>query len=213
MQVSIQIRQRQEMQQVNTKLHINLSQGIIDIEGDPELAREIYSDFKEQLLNLTQSNSTPNTEDLPKPTDNSNDGNKTKQRPKPKRRSASKKKTSEEERSSVLADAPQLDKHLDTSGLPKYYEQFEPKNHPEKILIFLKFMTQNLGIENPNTDQFYTCYEKMDERIPKVFSQAFRDASGRKFGFIDYNSPTDIQVTTSGTNHFKFDLKKKEGIE
>ena len=82
-------------------------------------------------------------------------------------------------------------------------------NHSERILVFLKFMTDELKVAAPNTDQFYTCYERVDERVPKVFSQAFRNASGRDFGYIDYNSATDIQVTTVGNNHFKFDLKKK----
>ena len=31
------------------KLHINLSQGVLELEGDPEFVREIYSDFKDQL--------------------------------------------------------------------------------------------------------------------------------------------------------------------
>jgi len=104
---------------------------------------------------------------------------------------------------------PKLDKNLDTSGLPDFYDQFEAKNNAEKILIFLKFMNDELQIVPPNTDQFYTCFEKVDERVPKVFSQAFRDASGRKFGYIDYNSPTDICLTTTGNNYFKFDLKRK----
>jgi hypothetical protein len=52
-------------------------------------------------------------------------------------------------------------------------------------------------------------FEKVNERVPKAFSQAFRDASGRKFGYIDYNSPTDIRLTTTGNNYFKFDLNRK----
>jgi hypothetical protein len=55
----------------------------------------------------------------------------------------------------------------------------------------------------------YTCYVKANERVPKAFAQAFRDASGRTFGFIDYRSAMDMRITTAGTNHFKFDLKRK----
>lgn len=90
-----------------------------------------------------------------------------------------------------------------------FYERYEATNNPEKILVFLKFLNDELGIDNPNTDQVYTCFEKVNARVPKAFSQAFRDTSGRKFGFIDYKSATDIKVTTVGNNHFKFDLKKK----
>lgn len=38
---------------MTTKLHINISQGIIDVEGDPDLVRAIYDDFKDQLLDLS----------------------------------------------------------------------------------------------------------------------------------------------------------------
>lgn len=190
---------------MTTKLHINISQGVIDIEGDPDLVREIYADFKAQLLSGAQPAATSHeTSEEPQ--------NETADRPKAKRRPATRKKASsgsEESGPSVVADSPKLDKNLDTAGLPAFYDRYETKNNAEKILVFLKFINDELNIESPSTDQFYTCFEKVNERIPKVFSQAFRDASGRKFGYIDYNSPTDIKITTVGNNHFKFDLKKK----
>lgn len=198
---------------MTSKLHINLSQGIIDVEGDPALVRAIYDDFKERLLHNATivAASTPSPQEDAEASDGGESSGR--QRTKAKRRTIGKKRPaptgSEENTSSVSADAPKLDKSLDTSKLQAFYNQFEAKNNPEKILIFLKFMTDEIGIDNPNTDQFYTCFEKLNERIPKAFSQAFRDASGRKFGYIDYNSPTDIKITTVDTNHFKFDLKKK----
>ncbi|TIT19580.1 MAG: hypothetical protein E5W70_24775 [Mesorhizobium sp.] len=197
---------------MTTKLHINISQGVIDIEGDPDLVREIYTDFKGQLLNGVKfASPTPAPAPAESPAGTADDD--TLAKPRTKRQPSSKKKASggDDAGSGVVANSPKLDKNLDTSTLPAFYGQYELKNNAEKILVFLKFMNDKLGIEGPNTDQFYTCYEKADERVPKVFSQAFRDASGRKFGFIDYNSPTDIRVTTVGNNHFKFDLKKKGG--
>lgn len=38
----------------HTKLHINLAQGLVEIEGDEKLVREIYADFKPQLLQREQ---------------------------------------------------------------------------------------------------------------------------------------------------------------
>lgn len=205
---------------MTTKLHINLSQGIIDIEGDPDLVREIYTDFKEKLIRSTAM--TPQYQDTMAQgheagqesanTDNDTSA-KARAKPRPKRRVTSTKKDSDTENGGIQANTPKIDKSLDTSKLPEYYGQFEVKNNAEKILIFLKFMTEELDIEAPNTDQFYTCFEKVRERIPKVFSQAFRDASGRRFGFIDYNSPTDIKLTIKGNNHFNFDMTRKAGTE
>ena len=197
---------------MTAKLRIDLSQGIIDVEGDAELVRQIYSDFKVQLLSeaklspRTQTSVEGNNAVEIKDVDTDINAKR-----RVKKRVAAKKRPSGAEDAGLSLDAnsPKLDKNLDLSNLPTFYQQYEPKNNPEKILIFLKFMLDNLQIENPNTDQFYTCYEKVNERVPKVFSQAFRDTAGRKFGFIDYNSPTDIRLTTVGSNHFKFDLKKK----
>lgn len=191
---------------MNAKLHINIPQGVIDVEGDPDLVREIYADFKAQLLSGVKLNPPkPQVQEAVQEPDESG-----KTRSKSKRRAGVRKKSNgDEEGPTVVADQPKLDKNLDTSGLPAFYGQFETKNNAEKILVFLKFMVDDLQIDTPNTDQFYTCFEKVDERVPKVFSQAFRDASGRKFGYIDYNSPADIRLTTTGNNHFKFDLKRK----
>lgn len=191
---------------MTTKLHINMSQGIIDIEGDPDLVREIYFDFKEQLLSgvKTAPSATPvHAQDdvaADEPTGKS----------KAKRRTATKKKAiGEESANSVSVNQPRLDKSLDTSKLMSFFNQFEPKNNQEKILIFLKFLNDELKIESPNTDQVYTCFEKANERVPKAFGQAFIDTAGRKFGYIDYNSPSNIKITTVGSNHFRLDLKKK----
>ena len=186
----------------HTKLHINLSQGVVDIEGDRELVREIYADFKNKLLD-GMGYSPPRA---PENATSAEPAMKTGS----KRRSAPRKKTaSEESGSSINADSPKMDKDLDTSGLAAFYGQFEAKNHAEKVLIFLKFLTDKLEIESPNTDQVYTCYEAVNERVPKAFAQAFRDASGRKFGYINYESPTELVATTIGNNHFKLDLNKK----
>lgn len=194
---------------MTAKLHINISQGVLDIEGEPDFIRAIYDDFKEHLRagGVTR---TPLNDDAGE-AESSEEA--TKPRTKPKRKVSAKKRgnggNGDDAGPSISPDSPKLDKNLDLSALQAFYDRYEATNNPQKILVFLKFMNDELGIDNPNTDQFYTCFEKVNARVPKVFSQAFRDASGRNFGFIDYNSATDIKITTVGNNYFKFDLKKK----
>jgi hypothetical protein len=188
------------------KLHINISQGIIDIEGEADLVREIYADFKEQLSNGIK----PATSAVPSQLKSDDLADESFGKQKSRRRTTPKKKlVGEEGGNSVVANNPKLDKDLDTSKLMNFYNQYEPKNNAEKILIFLKFLNDELKIEVPNTDQVYTCFEKSNERVPKVFAQAFIDAAGKKFGYIDYNSPSNLKITTIGSNHFRLDLKKK----
>lgn len=192
---------------MSAKLHINILQGVIDIEGDPGLVREIYADFKNQLLGGTitrgqssvERNEAEDVEEAPK------------QRVTAERKAVSRKRPDGDELGrGVNADVPKLDRDLDTSRLTAFYGQFKPKNHPEKILVFLRFLINELGIVAPNTDQIYTCYTKVNERIPKAFAQAFRDTSGKSFGYIYYKSSTDMKITTAGANHLKFDIKKKD---
>jgi hypothetical protein len=195
---------------MTTKLHINISQGIIDVEGDPELVRAIYADFKEQLLQSVKGgvSAAPPVRE-PRPTGNGEVAGDPANKPKAKRRAPGKKKTSGDEGGSgVATDSPKLDKNLDTSGLGAFYGKYVPKNNAEKILIFLKFMTEELDIGNPNTDQVYTCFKATGEKIPKAFAQAFYDTSS-KLGYIDFRSSVDLPITIAGDNHFNHTLKKK----
>ena len=195
---------------MTTKLHIDISQGILDIEGDPELVREIYADFKIHLLSGAKF-SLPAAAAAPTatPVGNAEEAAPPAPKHKTKRRVAAKKKASGDEGGSgVIADSPKLDKNLDTSGLGAFYGQFTPKNNAEKVLIFLKFLTESLRIESPNTDQVYTCFKATGDKIPKAFAQAFYDTSS-KLGYIDFRSPTDFPITISGDNHFNHKLKKK----
>lgn len=194
---------------MTTKLRIDVSQGLIDIEGDPELVREIYADFKTHLLSGVRF-AQPAPPAVPGAAAGADTDDQT---PPPKsrakRRPAAKKKTNGDERGSeVVADSPKLDKSLDTSGLGAFYGQFAPKNNAEKILIFLKFITDSLQIKSPNTDQVYTCFKATGEKIPRAFAQAFYDTSS-KFGYIDFRSPTNIPIMIAGDNHFNHTLKRK----
>ena len=196
---------------MTTKLHINISQGIVDVEGDPDLVRAIYDDFKDQLLEAVKrappASAAPAP--APPPIGNSESASEAPGKSKPKRRAPTKKKANGDENASgVVADSPKLDKNLDTSGLGAFYGKYAPKNNAEKILIFLKFMVDELSIESPNTDQVYTCFKATGDKIPKAFAQAFYDTSS-KLGYIDFRSSTDLPITIAGDNHFNHSLKKK----
>lgn len=194
---------------MTAKLHIDMSQGVISIEGDPDLVREIYKDFKDHL-----ATGAPKPSSSPKHTQPGHHTSaaqaEPEAKPKTKSRAAPKKKSEASENGSgINANAPKLDKNIDTSGLAAFYGQYEPKNNSEKILIFVKYLSDELGIEEPNTDQVYTLFKKAGDKIPKAFAQAFHD-TGNKHGFIDFNGAAGtIKVTIAGDNHFNHDLKKK----
>lgn len=192
---------------MTTKLHIDMSHGVISIEGDPDLVRELYKDFKDHLVTgmprLNPQDQAQTSSEI------STSRAEPEKKPKAKARASSKKKNDAVgSGSGANPSAPKLDKQVDTSLLPAFYGQYEPKNNSEKILIFSKYLVDK-GIEEPNTDRIYTLFKKTGERIPKAFAQAFHDA-GSKHGFIDFNGQGGtVKVTIAGENHFNYDLKKK----
>lgn len=200
---------------MTAKLHIDMSQGVISIEGDPDLVREIYKDFKDQLIHGTPKTGIPDAQTPPsahKSAAHVEPDEKPKAKAKP-RPPLKKRNDGAESSSGINPNVPKLDKNIDTSGLAAFYGQYEPKNNSEKILIFLKYLSENLAIESPNTDQVYTLFKKAGDKIPKAFAQAFHD-TGNKHGFIDFNAPSaTITITIAGDNHFNHDLKKKAAAE
>ena len=186
---------------MGNKLYVDIFKGIVEVEGDANLVREVYSDFREKLLDIeTRVSDAHVTKEKSEP----------KHESKPRRKRRTKITDASEKTGSIGADpdSPKLDKDIDTSGLASYFGEFEPRNHSENILIFLRFLSDSLGIEKPNTDQVYTCYRKVGARLPKAFRQAFRDASSRH-GYIEMGSANDLAVTTAGINHFDHDIKRK----
>ena len=168
--------------------------------------KAVYEDFKSQLTaGVTKSQQAP----VQTSETNANGGSATTSKPKRRAPARKKAKSAEDGEVAISPDSPKFDKNLDTSRLRSFYEQFEPGSAPEKILIFLKFLMDEAGIEHPNSDQVYTCFYALKERAPTAFAQAFRDTANKK-GFVEFNSATDIQVTMMGENHFNHDLKRAD---
>ena len=189
---------------MHTKLHIDISQGVIEVEGDSNFVREIYSDFRDNLLNNFKF---PSAE----PDKNKPVSRKDVKESKAKRKSPTKKGTKlEPDKSGIDADNPQLDKNLNTLELSEFYSQFEPKNHPERILIFAMYLTEKLGFETINSDQIYTCYKAAKVKFPEAFKQNIRNTHGRRYGYIDFKSFSEIKVTIIGENHFNSGIKRNK---
>lgn len=190
---------------MNTKLHLNLLQGIVEVEGEESFVRQIYYDYKDRLRDFSRASSSP--DERPK-TDEAKGNPKSKSTT---RRSAtqkpSKKRTDSEAK--TPAYRPALDKDLDTSGLVDFYEQFSPKNNAEKILVLAKFLEENLDISPCNADQIYTCYRILKQPVPQYFRQVIINTSGRDYGFIEYGGIDDIKVSIIGQNHIDDGLARK----
>lgn len=194
-----------------TKLLINLREGIVQVEGDETFVRDVYNDFKEQVSKpvVLQQAGAPQlgiedgADDDMEP-------------PSPKARTNKIRRTSQQSttRGETAAYKPEFNTALDLSGLPKFYDQYDPTTHPEKILIFATFLKERLNIAPCTANDIFTCYSVLKTRTktPGAFLQAFRDTQN-KTHFIEYLSPTEINLTIAGTNYLNFDMKKKGAAE
>jgi hypothetical protein len=182
------------------KLHIDINHGIVEVEGDDALVQRIYEDFRERLLQAKggERQSEPAFE-----SDTGTHAEETQQRAR-RRRSTRARPTREgtAPKGRVSDYTPSIDKNLNTTGLVEYYHRFSTKNHPERILIFARFLEEKLGIRPCSGDQIFTCYREAKAPIPEAFVQALRDASG-KYGYVEYKSPTEIEVTVRGLNRIE----------
>ena len=104
-----------------TKLNIDLSKGTVDVDGDEELVREIYRDFKEALLNskATTHGPTATTPAQPAETNNGQGGGKRRRRPTRSNDSQSAKKAGEY--------TPQFNNELNLKGLAEFFDQYVPE--------------------------------------------------------------------------------------
>jgi hypothetical protein len=192
---------------VNTKLAINIREGTVEVEGDEAFVRSIYQDFKEHIgklvvLQPAAPRALPVAPDRPAITDES----AAQPKKKPHRRASS--KAGENSRSADYK--PTFDGSIDLSGLEEMYDQFDPENHSEKILLFAIFLRDTVKRVPCTADHIFTCYFtlKAKTETPAAFLQAFRTAQSRTH-YIEYSSPQDIQITISGDNFYNAKLKKK----
>lgn len=192
---------------MTAKLHIDASQGILDIEGDEAFVKSIYDDFKEQL---SQPAKAPNLKII----DATSDADLPEETKPVRRKRATIRRQSESGKGRIGDYSPKFNPNLDLGKLEDFYAKFEPKNHREKILIFAVFLREELGRAPCEADDIFSCYQtlKAQSEIPEAFIQAIRDTHN-KGGYIDFVSPTEIRITIAGENYFNQKLKRKESAK
>jgi hypothetical protein len=180
---------------MNTRLTINLRDGLLEVEGGEDFVRTIYQDFKAQVaraaLKAVPAKPFEQLEQAPAPIQQVEARRQTK--PRGNRSSDSGKIKASNYRPTF--------KDLNLAGLGEFYDQFAPANHNEKILCFAVFLRDQLKISPCTADDIYTCYFTLKTRTktPVAFQQAFITAKSRTH-FIQFDWPQKIEVTIAGDN-------------
>ena len=189
---------------MNTRVRIDLAQGVVEAEGSEEFVRAIYSDFKDRLTSQVR---------LHHQNDPANEGREKKRTSlKPSAGNGADKARTSKARSKN----PQIVGDLDLSGkgakisLRDFYARYQPANNFENNLVFVYHLKQELKIKTVSVDHVFTCYRNIPKlKLPEALAQSVLDTKNRK-GWIDTSSLDDIQLNMSGINYLEHDMKKAE---
>jgi hypothetical protein len=180
------------------RIRIDLSQGIMEAEGNEQFVLRIYSDFIEKIKGRLKSPSGSKKIKARKADEKPQNDNKI------KKKSASKRV--------VLY---KLVKSVDLSGagemqsLNEFFQQYKASKFYEYNLIFCYYLQEVAGITPITIDHVFTCYRHISKlRTPKALSQSLFDTSRRQ-GWIDTSSLDNITVSLDGINHIEHAMERK----
>ncbi len=181
---------------MNTKIRIDLSQGIIEAEGTEEFVSAIYSDFKERIR--PPSGTVP-----PDPSSKHRKEAPPKVEPTETRR-----------RRAGTTPTPSIARDLDLSrqddkpSLREFSAKYRPTSNLKRNLIFVYYLRQIREISSVNVDHVFTCYRNISGlKAPVALQQSLWDTSSR-YGWLDTTSLDDIKVTVPGINYLEHDMPK-----
>jgi hypothetical protein len=183
---------------MNTRLKIDLNQGILEVEGTEAFVKLIYEEYKSGIFATIAIKRTEYSNKRISPISTlALEGDNVRRRPKKKFTSYS------------------IIKNLDLSGnknrqsLRDFFKLKSPSTNMEKNAVFIYYLQKIALIEGITQDHVYSCYKDVSVKIPQALDQSFIDTAHHK-GWIDTSTMTDLKVTTPGENFVEHDLPKKK---
>lgn len=179
---------------MTTKIKINITEGILEVEGDEKFVTKMYNDFKDNIIVNYLKTTKENQSIRKKPTSTK----KTQKETKKKNRTKSKSNIP-----SVVSDLnlrPKQKKSLDD-----FVSTLTIKSNLERNTAYLYYLTNILGKSKIDQDHIFTCYRHLKEKIPAALYQSLADTSVK--GWIDTSDMEDLQLTSIGLNYVEHDMK------
>lgn len=193
-----------------TKLAINLTDGTIQVEGTEEFVRFIYQDFRDSLSKQVVVRPLP-AQTLEHDSQPALLTDETKSRKKRAPRKASSNSNGEKPR--PILYKPTFNAKLDLATLEQHFDEWQPENNYEKILVCAVFLRDKLGLAPCSADDIYTCFHTLSRKgktkVPAAFKQAFVDCQNRTH-YIDYKFLQEIHITIPGDNCFNEKKRKQQ---
>lgn len=176
------------------KLRINLSEGLIDVEGDEAFVSRVYEDFKDRLGSIELNGDDGRNEDAA-------EGAQRKAR---KKKAVAKKGSGAENTGPYKLD---IVEGIDDKKLKEFVAPYDPQNLGDNTAIYVYFVKNKSKI-TCSANHIYTCYRLLKVKPPEAFIQHIRDTRGKR-KFISYPSLDDISLTPVGISHVEHDIPKK----
>lgn len=93
-------------------------------------------------------------------------------------------------------------------SLKDFYKQKNPHTNQEKAVLFLYYVSKNVGISPVQKGHIMYCYNEVGLRKPKSLDQLLKDIKRLK-GWIQFDQLSDISLTVGGENLIEQDLPRK----
>lgn len=192
-----------------TKLRIDLSQGLVEVEGDETFVLKVYEDFKDRVGRAPKGNPDGEHDGAA-----ANAGAAPPATPKKRIKKAASSPSSDGSKpgKKKVRGAYSIVKDLDLSGtkagrLKDFYAQYTVKTNYERNLIFVYFLQHKMGLTGITEDHIFTCYREVGVKVPKALKQSLSE-TGVDRGWLVTSNMDDMTVTIHGMNHLEHDMPK-----
>jgi len=206
---------------MTTKLKIDLSQGLLEVEGSESFVRTIYSDFKTHFAGIDDDDETTASKRTRRTRKTKTTSNKTTPAAK---KSTTTTATAEKvtppkaaKKAEVLSKPP-LPKppaytYIDglaleaTDGHPSLVEFMDTKfpiTNEERNIVFIYFLHHMLNLDMVTPDHIYTCYRAVKFRAPLNIENTLT-----RRDWIEVDKDNNLSLTEAGKNYVENQLPKK----
>lgn len=193
----------------DTKIRIDLANGVVEAEGSEKFVQAIYEDFKDRVQ----------AGDHAEPDDTDTGAGK-KAAKKVKKANSGKKASKKKSATSGSGKATvKMLNDLDLSGdkdkpkLRDYYAKFKPTKNYQRNLIFVYYLTEVLGMTGVTMDHIYTCYRTVPgvkaPKSAKALEQSLRDTTRDK-AWLNIDDINNIKAGNPGLDYMEIDMPKSD---
>jgi hypothetical protein len=188
------------------KLKVDFKNGLVEVEGDEALVKEVYADYKEVLSGLIAARQyTEPAAALSAGKDEDESAKKpNKKAKKQKSKSQSKSKSTHK----IVSDL-----NLLPADKQSFKDFFSDKSGGNKLsaqefnLVAVYYLKKVLNVQGVSADHVYTCYKEAGQIVPTALVQSLKDTASLK-GWISTSKTDDIKIEIAGENEVEHRMPK-----